>query len=165
MHAHIIITITRVSPPSRCAAKSMSPSRCLLFAAFIASATAADAAAATTTQKPEHGALPKHACLNELLHAFTLLDANADGMLSREEINLAISTSHPNGSAPPSEADAPEAPDVKLQAQLMTTVLQENFRLKQENERAIEHMQSGRMCQTADGHAHAHGHEATHQAH
>ena len=144
----------------------MSPSRCLLFAAFIASATAADAAASTTTtQKPEHGALPKHACLNELLHAFTLLDANADGMLSREEINLAISTSHPNGSAPPSEAETPEAPDVKLQAQLMTTVLQENFRLKQENERAIEHMQSGRMCQTADGHAHAHGHEATHQAH
>ena len=86
-------------------------------------------------------------------------------MLSREEINLAISTSHPNGSAPPSEAETPEAPDVKLQAQLMTTVLQENFRLKQENERAIEHMQSGRMCQTADGHAHAHGHEATHQAH
>ena len=135
----------------------MSPSRCLLFAAFIASATAADAAAATTTQKPEHGALPKHACLNELLHAFTLLDANADGMLSREEVNLAITTSR----AAPSEGGATEitAPDAAL-----TMALQEYARMRAENEVLAGQLAAGRACDGNHDHSKAHGdHTAAHK--
>lgn len=119
--------------------------RLFLLAATIQATSAADATKSSSSP-------PKQSCLHEVLHGFDLLDPNADGKLSREEINLAITTNHPTGASP--SEDVPQPP-----AALMT-VLQELARMRTENQELIEqvkHMAAHPNCPTGN-HSHG-GHE------
>ena len=68
--------------------------RYLLLAAAIPAATTAESVEHIQdhAQKHQSTALPKHSSMSEVLHSFTLIDANADGMLSREELSQSIAT-------------------------------------------------------------------------
>ena len=115
------------------------------------------ATACSEAEKKPTISLPKHGCLGDVLHAFTLLDANGDGMLSREEVNLAITTSR----AAPSEGGATEitAPDAAL-----TMALQEYARMRAENEVLAGQLAAGRACDGNHDHSKAHGdHTAAHK--
>jgi hypothetical protein len=108
------------------------------------SAATATAASQAPQQKQPSISLPKH--LGEVMHHFTHLDANADGMLSREEISLAIATSHPDNNPP-----LPEFSVVELE------VLRELARMRTENAALVQQLSTCRVCSSG---SHSHGHSA-----
>ena len=134
--------------------------RYLLLAAAIPAATTAESVEHIQdhAQKHQSTALPKHSSMSEVLHSFTLIDANADGMLSREELSQAIATSHQ--SSPPEAAATGDATNPTLAAdpEAMKMVLQEYNKVREEKEVLAKQIQSGKAC---DGGSHVHSHGAT----
>merc|ERR1719424_2612263 len=70
--------------------------------ATVPNASTSDAAAA---EKPKL-VMPRHWALHEVLEAFTLLDSDADGKLSREELQQAVQAAKVEAHEPPTAAVA-----------------------------------------------------------
>lgn len=125
--------------------------RYLLLAAAIPAATTAESVEHIQdhAQKHQSTALPKHSSMSEVLHSFTLIDANADGMLSREELSQAIATT-------PAEAATDELTDAKKGSEEMMFVLQEFNKMRAEKETLAAQLAAGKACGGGEHHSHSH---------